>query len=85
MKFLRNNWYWILIIVIVLGISSIITMHRVQQQASETEQAMPDVAKTPDFEAPRKHRPIRMNKAVRITPELKDFVHILVAESILPI
>ncbi len=46
MKFLRNNWYWMLIIVIVLGIGSIITMHRVQQQASETEQLMPDVAKS---------------------------------------
>ena len=84
MKFLRNNWHWMLIIVIVLGIGSIITMHRVQQQASETQQ-IPDVAKTPNVEAPRKHGPIRMNKAVRNTPELKNFVPIPVAESSLPI
>ena len=85
MKFLRNNWYWILSIVIVLGIGSIITIHRVPQQASETEQLMPDVAKTPNFEAPRKHRPIRMNKAARNTPELKNIAPIPVAESNAPI
>lgn len=49
MKFLRNNWYWIFSIVIGLGIGSIITMHRVQQQADELKQKMPKVAEqTPE-------------------------------------
>ena len=78
MKFLRNNWYWILSIVIGLGIGSIITMHRVQQQASETQQ-IPDVAKTPNVEVPRKYRPIRINKAARNTPALKSIVPISAA------
>ncbi len=85
MKFLRNNWYWILSIVIGLGIGSIITMHLVQQQASETEQPMPDVAKTPNVKVPRKYRPIRMNKVVRNTPALKNIASIPAAESNVPI
>ncbi len=44
MQFLRNNAYWMLSIVIVIGIGSIIAMHRVQQQVSEPEHGMPDVA-----------------------------------------
>ena len=53
MKFLKNNWYWVLGIVIGLGIGSIITMHRVQQQASEPEQRMPEVAEhIPDAAKP---------------------------------
>ena len=53
MKFFRNNWYWILGIVIGLGIGSIITMHRLQQQTSETKHRMPDVADhTPDAAKP---------------------------------
>ena len=93
MKFLRNNWYWILSIVIGLGIGSIIIkMHRVQQQASETQHPLPDVAahtpdadktqmnlspdstshETPNVEVPRKHRPIRIKKAVHKTHALKN-------------
>ena len=53
MRFFRNNWYWIFSIVIGLGIWSIITMHRVQQQISEPEQKMPKVAAhTPDADKP---------------------------------
>lgn len=59
MRFFRNNWYWILGIVIGLGIGSIITVHRVQQQTSETGNMTPDVAdhkpdtiKPPISEAP---------------------------------
>ncbi len=74
MKFFRNNWYWVLGIVIGLGIGSIIVMHRVQQQTSEPEQKMPAVAehtpdterKTPnDAEVPRKRRPVRVNTDAR--------------------
>ena len=92
MKFFRNNWYWILSIVIFIGIGSIITMHRVQQQASESEQRMPEVAAhtpdadkppinavrgktshdTPNVEAPRKRRPIRINTDARNNPALKN-------------
>ncbi len=46
MKFFRNNWYWILGIVIGLGIGSIITMHRVQQQDTKRRQHME--RKTPE-------------------------------------
>ena len=54
MKFFRNNWYWVLGIVIGLGIGSIIVMHRVQQQTSEPEQRMPEVAEhTPDAAKPQ--------------------------------
>ena len=53
MKFFRNNWYWVLGIVIGLGIGSIITMHRAQQQANEPQQRLPDVAAhTPDAAKP---------------------------------
>ncbi len=85
MKFFRNNWYWIFSIVIGLGIGSIITMHRVQQQTSEPEHISPDVAKpsisevpgktssdTPNAAAPRHHRPIRFNRAARNNPALKN-------------
>ncbi len=87
MKFLRNNWYWMLSIVIGLSVGSIITMHRVQQQESETEQPLPDVAahtpdvtKAPNVEVSRKHRPIRINKAARNTPALKNIGPIPAAE-----
>ena len=54
MKFFRNNWYWIFSIVIGLGIGSIITMHRVQQQTGEPEHISPDVAEqTPDADKPQ--------------------------------
>lgn len=85
MKFFRNNAYWILSIVIGLGIGSIITMHRVQQQTSEPEHISPDVAKpsiseapgktshgTPNVEVPGKRRPIRFNRAARNNPALKN-------------
>lgn len=38
MKFFRNNWYWVLGIVIGLGIGSIIAMHRAQQQDTKRRQ-----------------------------------------------
>lgn len=54
MKFLRNNWYWIVSIVIGLGIGSIITLHRVQSQAQEPEQETPAVAEqTPNATQPQ--------------------------------
>lgn len=53
MKFFRNNWYWILGIVIGLGIGSIITMHRVQQQTATTGPITPDIAgQKPDMSSP---------------------------------
>ena len=85
MKFFRNNWYWVLGIVIGLGIGSIITMHRAQQQTSEPGHISPDVAKpsisevpgktssdTPNAAAPRNHRPIRFNRAARNNSALKN-------------
>ena len=93
MKFFRNNWYWIFSIVIGLGIGSIITMHRVQQQTGEPEHISPDVAKpsiseapgetshgTPNVEAPRNHRPIRFNRAARDNPSLKNIGSIPAAD-----
>ena len=38
MKFFRNNWYWVLGIVIGLGIGSIIVMYRAQHQDTERRQ-----------------------------------------------
>ena len=82
MKFFRNNWYWIL--GIVIGIGSIITVSRVQQQTSEPEHISPGVAKpsiseapgktshgTPNAEVLRKRRPVRINMAARNNPALK--------------
>ena len=49
MKFFRNNWFWILGILIGVGISSIILGQRNQPQTDETGNMAPDVAAhTPD-------------------------------------
>jgi tetratricopeptide (TPR) repeat protein len=49
MKFFRNNWYWMLGIVIGLGISGIIVVQRGQLQTNETGNIVPDIADhTPD-------------------------------------
>ena len=80
MKFLRNNWYWIFSIVIGLGFGSIITMHRVQNQADELKQKMPEVAEqTPDADKPqmpiapalRKRSPVRPNIVARENPTMR--------------
>ena len=42
MKFLRNNTYWILGVLIGIGISSIILIQRGNQQNAETAQHAPD-------------------------------------------
>ena len=47
MKFLKNNAYWILGIVICLIVGSIIVVQRGQQQTAETGTITPDVAKSP--------------------------------------
>ncbi len=59
MKFFRNNWYWILGIVIGLGIGSIITMHRAQQQDTKRRQHME--RKTPEKTPQTKQRGTREN------------------------
>ena len=88
MKFFRNNWYWILGIVIGLGIGSIIVIQRGQQQTSEPEQQMPEVAEhTPDAARPpmrtardntgrKTSGPTRPNTAARINPIVKSPVPI---------
>ena len=43
MKFFRNNWYWILGIVIGVGLSCIILIQRNQQWTSETGNVVPDL------------------------------------------
>ena len=49
MKFFRNNAYWILSILIGIGISSIILIQRNQPQTSETGSIVPNIADhTPD-------------------------------------
>ncbi len=54
MKFFRNNWYWIVGIVIGLGIGSIITLHRVQSQTPAPEQETTAVAEqTPNVTQPQ--------------------------------
>lgn len=54
MTFMRNNWYWILGIVIGLGIGSIITLHRGQLQTPVPEQETPVVAEqTPNATQPQ--------------------------------
>ncbi len=73
MKFFRNNWYWVLGIVIGLGIGSIIVVQRGQQQTREPEQQMPKVAEstpdtarnTPNNDVLRKRRPVRINTDAR--------------------
>ena len=53
MKFFRNNWYWMLSIVIGLGISSIIVDQRGQLQTSEAGSITSDIADhTPDAVKP---------------------------------
>ena len=53
MKFFRNNWYWMLGIVIGLGISGIIVVQQGQLQTSETGNITSDIADhTPDAVKP---------------------------------
>ena len=49
MRFFRNNWYWILGIVICLIVGSVIIVQRGQQQTAEAGKITPDIAEqTPD-------------------------------------
>ncbi len=53
MKFFRNNAYWILGILIGIGISTVILVQRGQQQVVEAVQNIPDIADhTPDAKKP---------------------------------
>ncbi len=47
MRFFRNNWYWILGIIICLIVGSIIIVQRGQQQTAEAGPITPDTAKSP--------------------------------------
>ena len=49
MRFFRNNWYWIVGIVICLIVGSIIALQRGQQQMAEVGKITPDIEEqTPD-------------------------------------
>ena len=81
MRFLKNNWYWLLGVIIGIGISSVILIQRYQPQTSETGNVAPDLftqtesseVLSPENGSLRLHQRNNTNKPVTVkrTPRIR--------------